>query len=167
MRHDLPIVGTGFAIYLGFFFLSYAVSRTGLLTPSEGVAVFAVLATLCIFWGLGISAALPVAVHEGLGLRGSMSRSRVLTKGHRWPIFGLFLIVIVFLLARQVGLALAFVFAMTVVGSVSSYMVITIPVAIVSAIIWVATSVVITATYTELRHIKEGSSVEDLAEIFS
>ena len=44
LRYSLPIVGIGFAIYLAVFFASYAMLRTGLLTPSEALAALAVLA---------------------------------------------------------------------------------------------------------------------------
>ncbi len=167
--HSLPIVGIGFALYLAVFFASLAVLRTGLLTPSEALAAFAVLMAPFIFWGLGISVAIPVAIQEGLGVRASMSRSRALTKGYRWSIFGLFLIVMV--LAFMLRLA-AWVFAAIfppafALVSVSVVIVNAIPNAVVSTIIWTVTSVAITATYIELRRIKEGSSVEDLAEIFS
>ena len=96
-----------------------------------------------------------------------MSRSRTLTRGHRWPIFALLLIVIVLFVVRQVGLALAFVFVLTVLTPISVLVVVALLGALVWAMIWMLASTAITVTYMELRRIKEGTSVGELAEIFS
>jgi uncharacterized membrane protein len=167
LRYSLPIVGIGFAIYLAVFFASYAMLRTGLLTPSEALAALAVLVAPFIPWGLRTSVAVPVAILERLGVRASMLRSRALTKGHRWPIFGLFLIVITLFVVRQVGLALAVVFVLTALTPVSAFIVGSLLGALVWAMIWMLASIAITVTYMELRRIKEGASVGELAEIFS
>ncbi|WP_146770246.1 hypothetical protein [Mesorhizobium hawassense] len=162
LRHCLPIMGIGFAIYLLFFFASDAPLYTGFLTPSEGLAV---LIASFIFWGLGMSVAVPV--EERLGRGSSMSRSRALTRGYRWPIFVLFSIVFGLWFVTRVALAFMFRPRPDLITSISALIVGTIPSAIVSAITWTVTSIAITATYVELRRIKEGTSVEDLAEIFS
>jgi hypothetical protein len=167
LRYSLPIVGIGFAIYLAVFFASYAMLRTGLLTPSEALAALAVLVAPFIPWGLRTSVAVPVAILERLGVRASMLRSRALTKGHRWPIVGLFLIVITLFVVRQVGLALAVVFVLTALTPVSAFIVGSLLDALVWAMIWMPASIAITVTYMELRRIKEGASVGELAEIFS
>ena len=167
LRHSLPIVGIGFALYLAFFFAGYAMRRTGLLTPSEARATFAVLIASFIPLGLEFSVAVPVAIQEGLGVRASSTRSRALTKGHRWPIFGLFLIVFVLVYRQASGLGFGFSICLCGTGSSICPHPRVAPGALVWAIIWVVASVAITATYIELRRIKEGTSVGELAEIFS
>ena len=163
LRYSLPIAGIGFAIYLAVFFAGYAMLRNGLATPSEALAAFAVIIAPFIPWGLGISVAVPVAIQEGLGVRASISRSRALTNGHRWPISSLFLVVIVLFVVRQV----AVLSVSTALTSVSALIVVALLDILVWAMIWMVTSIAITVTYIELRRIKEGASTGELAEMFS
>jgi hypothetical protein len=78
-----------------------------------------------------------------------------------------FLIVIGLFIVRQVGLALAFVFVSTALSPVSAFIVGSLLDALVWAMIWMLASIAITVTYMELRRIKEGASVGELAEIFA
>ena len=139
-----------------------------LLFPVIGIAV---LVTLGIMVGLvlliipGIilwlrwSVAVPVLVQERLGVLGSMARSRDLTKGNRWALLGFWVILIVAVIAIQLVLGKVIpIFGLTI-GLILG--------ALVTAVMSVVTSVAAAVTYVELRQVKEGTSVQDLAEIFS
>jgi hypothetical protein len=167
LRHFLPIVGIGLVVYLVFFVARFAIFAAGLFIPYGGTVAFAILIVPCVMWGLGIAVAVPVAAKEGLGIDASMSRSRALTRGYRWPIFGLCSIALGLWFVTRVALALAFVLTPAMLTSVSALLVGTIPSALFSAIIWTVTSVAATAIYIELRRIKEDTGVDELAEIFS
>ncbi|MER8441207.1 hypothetical protein NKH36_33005 [Mesorhizobium sp. M1312] len=54
-----------------------------------------------------LSVAVPVLVQERLGVFGSMARSSDLTKGSRWALFGLFLVMIVAVIAIELALSTA------------------------------------------------------------
>ncbi len=129
-----------------------------LVALASGLASIALLVPGIILW-LGWSVAVPVLIQERLGVFGSMSRSRVLTKGSRWALFGLFLILIIIAMVIQSVMAMVVVFVGGTVAAVVAALVQT----VVSMVVSVATAV----SYVELRQVKEGTSVEELAEIFS
>ncbi|MEP6565539.1 MAG: hypothetical protein ABJB10_10400, partial [Mesorhizobium sp.] len=83
IRFLLPTLGIGLLVAFG-----------------AGLASLALLVPGIILW-LGWSVAVPVLIQERLGVFGSMSRSRVLTKGNRWPMFGLFVILFIILMVIQ------------------------------------------------------------------
>ncbi|MGX9144053.1 hypothetical protein [Mesorhizobium sp. 128a] len=167
LRHFLPIMGIGLVIYLVFFVARYVMFAAGLFIAYGGLAAFVVLTVPCVMWGLGISVAFPVAVQERLGIDASMLRSRTLTRGYRWPIFGLASIGFGLIVALRLGLFFGTGFAPVAIASSSDAITGAIPRSLVSAIVWLVTSIAVAVTYVELRRIKEGTSVEDLAEIFS
>ncbi|WP_287364548.1 hypothetical protein [Mesorhizobium sp.] len=90
---------------------------------------------------------------------GSMSRSRVLTKGSRWALFGLFLILMIITMVIQSVMAAIVLLLDGIVADVAATMLST----VVSMVLSVATAV----SYVELRQVQEGTSVDELAEIFS
>lgn len=167
LRHFLPIVGIGLVIYLVYFVARFAMLAASLIIPYGGPIAFVILIAPCVMWGLGISIAVPAAVQESLGIDASMSRSRALTRGYRWPIFGLVSIVFGLVVALRLGLFFGTGFAPVAIASSSDAITGAIPRAVVSAIVWLVASVGVAVTYVELRRVKEGTSVEDLAEIFS
>jgi hypothetical protein len=103
--------------------------------------------------------AVPALVQERQGVLGSMGRSAALTKGSRWALLGLFLILVV------AALAIQWVFGMValLLGSTLGVVVGALVQSILSMVFSTATAV----SYVELRQVKEGTSVQDLAEIFS
>ena len=141
IRYLLPTLGIGLLVGLGVGFASIA-----LLVPG------------IILW-LGWSVAIPVLIQEQLGVFGSMSRSRALTKGSRWSLFGLFLILIILALVIQSMSAVVVYLFHGIIAAFLAALVQT----VVSMVISVATAV----SYVELRQAKEGTSVGELAEIFS
>jgi uncharacterized membrane protein len=104
-----------------------------------------------------------VLVHEQLGVLGSMKRSSELTKGSRWRIFGLFIILVIAIWILQVALGLLALAVTPVVGTVIA----TALVALLSAVTSVILSIAVAVAYVELRYVKEGTDVKELAEIFA
>ncbi len=110
---------------------------------------------LYTMWFVG----LPVCVVERLGPWMSLRRSRDLTKGHRWKLFALALLLIVV----NVGSAQALAPVLTAIAGPI--------VGLAGQLIWTGiaaafTGVVITVTYYDLRVIKEGIDVDQIAAVF-
>jgi hypothetical protein len=125
----------------------------------------------CMWW-----VAVPVLVVEKAGVIGSLKRSTYLTKGARMKIFGLLVIYLLFSIvvtAISLTLLVGGGFSLTSItsasaaimqGGVSAYLVVS---NILGAIIFAFVCVVVAVCYAELRRIKEGVSVKDVAQIFS
>jgi hypothetical protein len=109
---------------------------------------------LYTMWFVAVGA----CVVERLGPWTSLRRSRELTKGHRWKIFGLVLLILLLSLVNPLlELALSAAGGETLV--------------LVGTLIWTAigaafSSVVIAVTYHDLRVAKEGIDIEQIAAVF-
>ncbi|NEX91598.1 hypothetical protein [Caulobacter sp. 17J65-9] len=107
--------------------------------------------------------AVPAVVMENKGVGESLSRSSRLTKGSRWPVFGLIAVYSIVVIGLSMGLAAGGVVSGQTAG-------VTVVQALVMAAITVVTSVVGSAggaaIYCELRAVKEGVGVEALASVF-
>jgi hypothetical protein len=102
--------------------------------------------------------AVAACVVERTGPWRSLRRSQELTKGHRWKIFGLFLLLILLSLINpllQLALTAA---AGATAGAIGN--------AIWTAIGSAFSSVVIAVTYYDLRVAKEGIDIEQIASVF-
>jgi hypothetical protein len=116
---------------------------------------------LAVMW----SVAVPALVVEGNGPVAALGRSRALTKGSRWPIFGLVIVAII--ISYVLSLAIyGFNFAAMAAASASPKL----PQIMASVIVGALTSMVYScgsaAIYSELRMIKEGVSNDQLASVF-
>ena len=94
LRSFFPTLGIGILVILvlvvGVFvmvFMAWAIPLLGWLI---GLALALIPAFM---WLISVSVSVPIAVQERLGVFGSISRSRALTKGSRWSIFWLLLII--------------------------------------------------------------------------
>jgi hypothetical protein len=141
---------SGLGIALGFLFL---------VVP--GIILY-------IMW----SVAAPALVEERLGPVEALGRSRYLTSGVRWKIFGLSLVVLVvyWLFSGLVGYfsmmwygGVAEFAAASSRGLAPGYMVINGIAATLTSAVW---GVIQTSLYVELRHWKDGPATEALTEIF-
>ncbi|TJV10002.1 MAG: hypothetical protein E5Y35_12645, partial [Mesorhizobium sp.] len=101
----------------------------------------------------------PVLIQERLGVFGSMSRSRALTKGNRWSLFGLFLILVIIAMVIQWGILVVLLLFGGILAELGA--------AVVQAVVSMVLSVATAVSYVELRQVKEGTSVDELAKIFS
>jgi hypothetical protein len=140
-----------------------AIALLGGLGIAGGFLLLAVPGViLLVMW----SVVVPVRVAEHKGIFESFGRSRELTRGHRWPIFGT---IIVFYLGA--GIAQATTRPMIVAGgitggsSVTLYMGIALT-ALLSAVVAVVSATLVSCIYYELRLIKEGVGPEQIAAVF-
>jgi hypothetical protein len=131
----------------------------GLLTSLGFVPGLILLIVPGIVLWLRWAVAIPALVQERLGVTASISRSATLTAGFRWPLFGLFLILII--AASLIEWAIASIEPL--LGVWSGLAVAAVVESVMSMVIATATAV----CYVELRRLKEGTSVDELAEIFS
>jgi hypothetical protein len=115
------------------------------------------LILMTMFW-----VTIPVAVVERNGVGAAFSRSRELTSGHRWSIFGLFVVIAVLAIVVQVVMGMIFGFAgaqtVSVLGTWLTQLV-----SMVVSGLWACLVVV---SYHDLRVIKEGVGTEQIAQVF-
>jgi hypothetical protein len=116
-------------------------------------AVFYCIIT-CMFF-----VAAPVCVAERAGVIASLSRSRFLTKGHRWQIFGAF--ILIFVLALIV-VAVAAAAAVVMIGAGGA----TIVTYGVQGLFGAFGSVLAAVFYYQLRVAKEGVDLAKIASVF-
>jgi hypothetical protein len=122
-----------------------------------------------------LSVVLPAAVAERTGVFSALARSGVLTKGHRWSIFGVLALyfVALIIIGAIISLIVGPLFFggigksyLTTEGSPLSFVGVIIT-ALVSAAYTMVSSVGLAALYAELRLVKEGPKTESLAEVFA
>lgn len=163
-----PTLGVGLVIILALILAVIVLGIISMIIPFFGgfIGLFAIIPIA--MWLISISVAVPVVVQERPGVFASISRSRALTKGNRWRLFGLFLIIGIAAIGLQVLFTVLFEGAIAS-GGVSTTGVIAAAVgsSLLSTIISAVISVAIAVTYVELRRVKEGAGVDELAEIFS
>jgi uncharacterized membrane protein len=111
-----------------------------------------------IMFALRWSVALPACVVEGLGPLASMKRSAQLTKGHRWKLFGIFLLL--WVVSALAGLLIGLL--LKPAGVVGTQVVQAVWNAAWTAF-WYVTLVMI---YHDLRVIKEGVDIDQIAAVF-
>jgi uncharacterized membrane protein len=136
----LPLIGlafvAGFLIVLGLILLIIP----GLI--------------LYTMWFVGV----PACVVERLGPWTSLRRSRNLTKGCRWKLFALALLLLVASLGSSVIQSVLSALAGPIVGLTAQ---------LIWSGIWAAfSSIVIAITYYDLRVIKEGVDIEQITAVF-
>jgi hypothetical protein len=146
-----PIVGLAILEWLG-------ITIGLLLFVVPGVMLF-------VRW----SAALPACVVEGLGPLASMKRSAQLTKGHRWKIFGIFVLI-------SIGAAIVLgIIAGIVYGLVGTFSLAGVSRGLgLGALLWLVVTAIYSAynnvvsvmIYHDLRVAKEGVDTEQIASVF-
>ena len=124
---------------------------------------FALLVIPGVFLVVVWSVAIPASVVERPGIFGAFSRSWQLTKGYRWPVLGLLLILLVILVGFSLVTGAA---ASVVVFGAGDLTVLVIVNYVISAISGALMSVVIAVLYHDLRVAKEGVSTAQLAAVF-
>ena len=136
-----------------------SVAGTSVLTALAFIAGLALLLAPGFIVGAMFFVALPACVIEKLGPFASFGRSRALTKGSRWRLFGLILL-------TYLGLAVlagAFGGIGAWVGGVVGYKLGAMP----ATVLFTAfVSVLTTVVYHDLRVAKEGVDIETLAGVF-
>jgi len=150
------------------------------LLPTLGVSIVSILCILlgvfAIIIGMFIVmcmlyVAVPASVIEKPGIGGALSRSATLTKGHRWAIF--LIIIIVGIITKAVGYAAEHALVDHIkLGNGEevphpdqwkTYMLVTVGVQVALSALGAAMAA---ATYVGLRNSKEGVGVDELAKVF-
>jgi MFS family permease len=150
------------------------------LFPIVGLTIVMVLALglaaiLLIFPAVMLAmmwfVATPVCVVEQVGPLRSMGRSRELTKGHRWRIFGMLLVIVI--PAMIVGAIVGFVtvYTMGPGGFLTLGAVLASWLGKLVGLVWKAAwggffAAVVAVTYHDLRVAKEGLTTEQIASVF-
>ncbi|MEM9495833.1 MAG: hypothetical protein AAGA09_07505 [Pseudomonadota bacterium] len=147
LNHLLPIVGIAILMTLG-------IMAGMLLLVVPGII-------LAIMWVVAV----PAQVVENKGIGASFSRSRELTKGGRWKIFGLFLIFMVLISALSM-IAVMPVAAIAAGGGSGAIFVGALVQGVTQALTAVVGATGVAALYFELRKAKEGIGAEALAAVF-
>lgn len=143
------------------------------IVPIVGVAIITTLLVWvgAIFFlvpgiiiGVMLSLTIPVVMVEGLGILPSLSRSRALTKGARWQLFGMFVVAVVGSVVIAVIVKLPFDLlatpssVMAIIGEVVGF--------VVQLGTTVFLAVLLAVAYHDLRVAKEGVSTAQLASVF-
>jgi hypothetical protein len=136
----LPLVGLAFLYSLGIMLGLLLLVVPGII--------------LMVMWAVVV----PACVVEGLSPTASMSRSSKLTKGHRWKIFGVMLLLLVLNFIASGMLALVLAPTGHAVATIGDF---------VWTAIWTAFwNCLLVMIYHDLRVAKEGIDTEQIAAIF-
>ena len=128
---------------------------------------------LAVMW----VAVAPACVVEHTGVFGAFSRSRELTRGYRWPIFGLYILffILMFIITFVVGLLIGLATGASMIavspevaaaGMTDTSMMELATSAVSTMLMSIITSALAASVYYELRQIKEGIGPEALASVF-
>jgi uncharacterized membrane protein len=176
LRRFLPVVAVAITAALALIAylvgMSMAVAALGQAIKSPAFTVLAILAgmipaaTLYLTWFVAI----PACVIERLGPIRSLGRSRALTKGHRWKIFGLTLLILIpaLIVAALVGVALV-AFRATgplafnaAIASVLGWII-----SLTFNAMWIAFyTTLAVVTYHDLRVAREGVGTDQIVAVF-
>ncbi len=141
IRAFLPILGVGLLSGLGIALGAMLLVVPGLI--------------LMVMWSI----ATPALIEERLGITESLGRSRALTSGSRWSIFGLLIVAGIVGYVFQLVFGLVAVALGPVIGLGASVL--------GSSLSSLLSTTVVASTYVELRMVKEGATASSLAEIFA
>jgi hypothetical protein len=147
LRQFFPLLGIaileGFGLMGGFLLLVF-----------PGVMLY-------VMWAVVV----PVRVAENARILDAFSRSRALTAGYRWPIFG---VIFIFFLGAGVAqnVAQTLVSPVAASGNPAVLYIGAALSALINAIVAVASATLIASIYYELRFIKEGVGPEQIAAVF-
>jgi len=118
-----------------------------------------------IIIGLMLCVAIPVVMVEGPGVFASLSRSRALTKGYRWHLFGTFLVALIgtTIVTMIIGIVIGVVTLLLgdLGGTISTFANMAL-----QLFTTVFLAVVLAVAYHDLRVAKEGVSTAQLAAVF-
>jgi hypothetical protein len=102
---------------------------------------------------------IPAAVVERPGVFPSLSRSAALTKGHRWQVFGILLLIgVVYIVASFIVPRIFAAIGGPVLAQLAQW--------IVTAAYTAFSAVVTAVGYCTLRLAKEGVGIEEIAKVF-
>lgn len=107
----------------------------------------------------------PVAVIEKGGF-GSMGRSAALTKEYRWPIVGLFIVVIIISLILQTVGGFIFGGLGFLTAGLVGQIIVGVGLSVITGLAYAFGGIAVALVYARLREIKEGVEVDQIAQVF-
>ena len=143
-----------------------------LILPVIGVAIVAgilvgVASMLLVIPGLIVATmlwvAIPAAVIERPGVNASLTRSVNLTKGYRWQVFGIIVILSIVTFVTTFALIMVLTVALAPFDNLSAFI---LGIFVVTAFINALWAVVSAVGYHDLRVVKEGVDAEQIAAVF-
>lgn len=151
---------------IGEYFSSALPAIVPIVVLSFAIGILAMVGAIALIIGaLWVYAVFyvmaPVAVIERGGF-GSMGRSAELTKEYRWPIVGLFILVVV------ISVVLTFVagFLVAILAGIGGPIFAGIGLAMINGLSYAFGGIVVALVYARLREIKEGVDVDQIASVF-
>jgi len=135
----------------------FAVLGVGIVTGLAVVAGLICLIVPGIYFLCSLWVATAVAVVERSGVSDSMSRSKELTAGYRWSVFGV--IVVLILLGGVIEYGLIAVFG----AQSTTKILVSLPIGVVTNTLGAVCAVV---GYQMLRNVKEDVDIEEIASVF-
>jgi len=133
--------------------LGVAICTTILIGLATVLLIVPGLMVACAFY-----VSMPACVAENAGVFESMARSRFLTKGYRWQVFGLFLLILVAGIVLGALAAMAFVFTSRVGLLIATQA--------IGAVVGSFNGVIVGVVYYQLRVAKEGVDIDKIASVF-
>jgi hypothetical protein len=141
LKRFLPVIGTTFC-------LIFAMTVGFILLVVPGFIVL----SMCYV-------ALPACVVERLGPFQSLSRSSQLTKGHRWKVFGIYIVL-------MIGIGIGSTILAAVLALAGSSIVLIVGMFFWNTLARAIESIVAVVAYHDLRVAKEGVDIEHIASVF-
>ncbi len=159
----VPIFLTSIIMWLCMVGIMFVVAVGGALLGTIGVVIFSIAGLigatfLYVIW----IAAVPSIVVEKQGVS-SLARSMELTSGYRWQCLGSIVIMFLSILGLSLVLGIVQVAFAAILGEFGGGIISLLS----SGLALALTGIFIALIYARLREIKEGTSVESLAEIFA
>lgn len=150
-----PTFGSSLAVGLRKFFPLFILTFLVSLAVMVG---FIFLIVPGVILALMLSASGPALVAGDAGILGAFSRSRKLTKGSRWRLLVLYIAVMGIMMMVQIPVSILVLFGNLILIIVAQ--------AVFTSVLNVLLISIITASYVELRDIKDGPNVQELSSIF-
>jgi hypothetical protein len=155
------ILGVGLFVVLAFVALIILTFLIAWSVPSVTTFIIITLVLLAlsgVLWTMWF-VSIPACVVEQLGPLASMGRSAALTRGCRWKIFGMVLVVLI------VGMLAGIVITAVIVVTGSSVLITLVNLAW-NALVTAFYAVFVAVTYHDLRAAKEGVDIHEIAAVF-
>jgi hypothetical protein len=154
--------GRGFtfsdSLRIGFGRMGVVIGLSLLVGILVGLAAILLVVPGLIVWCV-YAVAVPVCIVESLGPRASMTRSSFLTKGNRWRIFGLFVVILI--ASIVIGAIIGFL-----AGTAGGIRLVQIASFLIESVVGAFNAVAVGVLYYQLRVAKEGADIEKIASVF-
>jgi hypothetical protein len=163
LRAILPILGCSIVVAIGSFAAMMAVGMPGFLLGEFFSVLFAIPSVLAgLYVYASWCAVTPAIVIERAGF-GALRRSMDLTRNYRWACVGAIVVMFLCLLVVLFGVGIVQLIIVSIAGQAVG----TVVSVLTNGLTVGFTGIFTALLYARLREIKEGTSVEQLAEVFA